>query len=426
MTNPDSDSFVGHSFIFGFCAIAIIACVLSVLCYARITNQIFRWKCRLRAELPVTSSRLHVPSERFLPSVDEGGHISTGGCYATSEKSVLLPVKDVSFGEDYSERSIVCSGNMNPPAIANSKNAHISTPAIFMGASLDNVDILSDTGQPQCFDCRHIQTPYRRSSHSSPFQWICDAADDVARRQRRVLALQTISCLNARSIETWDGFLVLANIDKMVQGTMGIRAGIRNEVDAVSISSSISPTRIRQSNLDALCESIALVEQSHRVALLNFASNGSPGGAFFAGGQHGPQESLCMVSSLFYSLRHAQQVAAGRDHIPRDGVIMSPKVDIFRHGASFGYSFRKSIATLNAVISLVLPNDEDQIDLDLVRSVLRSSLVAAIQSNAEVMVWPDLMHPRKSLILSEIMHLINGEFCNVFREIVFCSDAQTR
>lgn len=193
-------------------------------------------------------------------------------------------------------------------------------------------------------------------------------------------------------------------------------------LNALSSSRNRFATQFRRSQMDAACESTVLAEQSHSVALVNLASVGSPGGSFFAGGQHGPQECLCTISSLFYSLRRAQQSTIGRNHIPCNGVVVSPKVDIFRHGISLGYSFRKNVVTLNSVISMVVSHDKN--NADLTRSVLRSVFVAAFQNHAEVIVWPNFDPSMQSWISSQIMSFVDGEFRGIFREIVFCSDVQ--
>ena len=43
-------------------------------------------------------------------------------------------------------------------------------------------------------------------------------------------------------------------------------------------------------------------------------------------------------------------------HLPDDGVLLSPHVEVFREGTTLGYGFRDSVTCLAAVVSVAMPN----------------------------------------------------------------------
>lgn len=45
-----------------------------------------------------------------------------------------------------------------------------------------------------------------------------------------------------------------------------------------------------------------------------------------------------------------------RPHLPDDGVLFSPQVEVFREGTNDGYGFSESVCGLAAVVSVAMPN----------------------------------------------------------------------
>jgi len=101
-----------------------------------------------------------------------------------------------------------------------------------------------------------------------------------------------------------------------------------------------------------------------RVAVVIEGSADMPGGGFLVGKPHGDEEEACARSTLFISLREAARRAkveslcnaAGRPvHIPEDGAVLSPGVEVFRKGAHKNYASMVEPARLAAVLSVSMP-----------------------------------------------------------------------
>lgn len=193
--------------------------------------------------------------------------------------------------------------------------------------------------------------------------------------------------------------------------------------------------------MSAVEEAVRLSEMQETVALVNGASVQRPGGLFFSGGKHSSEESLCVMSSFFYSLRRAEQMAVSRVYLPDDGVVVSPTVEFFRHGVRTGYSFREDVLVLAAIISIGMLQDgshltnqreapqsslEGHCDVDVL-SRFRSIFVAARGIGVDVVVFPDLgcgIHQGDPVAIGRILGIVVNEFDGVFREIVFCGTTE--
>lgn len=102
-----------------------------------------------------------------------------------------------------------------------------------------------------------------------------------------------------------------------------------------------------------------------RVALVSAASAYQLGGGVLTGGRHALEEATCMQTTLYPSLARARELAAERGlvddmggsiHIPQDGCIVSPDVEVLREGTGSRYKEMPTPKTLAAVISLAMPN----------------------------------------------------------------------
>ena len=107
-----------------------------------------------------------------------------------------------------------------------------------------------------------------------------------------------------------------------------------------------------------------------KVVAVNAASAYHAGGGFLTGGRHALEEAMCVQSSLYESLERGIGLADGlkvpswarpparRDgspwvlHLPDDGVLLSPMVEVFRDGTMHGYGFRETATVLTAVVPL--------------------------------------------------------------------------
>lgn len=102
-----------------------------------------------------------------------------------------------------------------------------------------------------------------------------------------------------------------------------------------------------------------------RVAAVIVASASQHGGDFLRGKPYGDEEEACARSTLFISLREAARRASAeslcnaagqRVHIPEDGVVLSPGVEVFRSGANKCYEAMGEPVRLAAVLSVSMPN----------------------------------------------------------------------
>lgn len=147
-----------------------------------------------------------------------------------------------------------------------------------------------------------------------------------------------------------------------------------------------------------------------RVAAVSAASGYRPGGGFLSGGRHALEEAICMQSTLYISLARAVEKAKAMalcdrfdrpTHIPEYGCLLSPDVEILRHGTDRGYSLREFVTPLAAVLSVAMPNrnhlvTDSPVDLccgqeyqRLLTEKFESVVFGAIQVQAEVLVVPD-------------------------------------
>ena len=192
MVGGGSFLFIGSPVIFATAVICIIVVVLSVLCYTRITTRLFRLKQNVSSADSVIGSICSTartcPRPQF--ALDESVLASDDRCSMSSKQSGLAMDRDPSLRRSSSQSRLLCHGVTHSSNVMNSQTMPIE--AHTAGASIDIRSSCQKLRQ-QPFDARHIQTPCRKSCHAShPYDWICDASDDAARRARRVLALQTV------------------------------------------------------------------------------------------------------------------------------------------------------------------------------------------------------------------------------------------
>ncbi|CAK9110792.1 unnamed protein product, partial [Durusdinium trenchii] len=129
--------------------------------------------------------------------------------------------------------------------------------------------------------------------------------------------------------------------------------------------------------LDVACARLAA---GCPTVVINAASAYHAGGGFLTGGRHALEESICMRSTLFYSLRVAETLAKSHQipvpkycqppmkapkvpwtcHLPEDGCLLSPDVQVFRGGTDAGYPFLPQVVRV-PIISAAMPNCNRQV-----------------------------------------------------------------
>jgi uncharacterized protein (TIGR02452 family) len=161
-----------------------------------------------------------------------------------------------------------------------------------------------------------------------------------------------------------------------------------------------------------------------QVALVSASSAYHCGGGFFSGGRHALEESLCVTTTLYKSLRVAEDLARKEGaaclpsyakpkkqkdgsnwdfHIPEDGAVLSPFVEVFRGGTNEGYPFKTVPVKLAAILSVAMPNCNEKMKdapidrppddgkyMDLLITKFTAVMAAGIASGADCLVIPDL------------------------------------
>lgn len=152
------------------------------------------------------------------------------------------------------------------------------------------------------------------------------------------------------------------------------------------------------------------VDEGFKVAAVSAASAVQVSGGFLTGAASALEESMCMQSTLFFSLQKAQRLAEKRNvtdasgkriHVPECGVVVSPNVHIFRRGVDHGYAPRGP-AEVTAVLSVAMPNKNPKW-LDhplepregddyehLLEQKFQALLWGAVRAGARILIMPEI------------------------------------
>jgi len=155
-------------------------------------------------------------------------------------------------------------------------------------------------------------------------------------------------------------------------------------------------------NCIQLAAEFALLE-GRRVAAVNAASAYHAGGGFSSGGRHALEEAFCSQTTLYPSLQKAVESSSKGMHIPEDGVLLSPDVEIFRRGTDQGYALQMRPIPIAAVVSVAMYNKNGQVrdapvdapsdpaayELGTSRK-LQAMVHGAILANADCLIVPDV------------------------------------
>lgn len=205
---------------------------------------------------------------------------------------------------------------------------------------------------------------------------------------------------------------------------------------------------------DAIAVGLACARAGQRVGIVNAASAYHVGGGFQTGGRHALEEALNMQSTIFQSLALAQQLAtqqgveaprcanpqytrSGRPwdcHIPEDGVVLSPHVEVFRQDAHQGYPFMRIPVELAAILSVAMPNFNARVKdapcdypateqeyYELIEKKFTALLGAASVAGVDVLVMPavgcGVYQNRADLVGHIFGDVLRRGFPGVFKEI---------
>jgi len=270
--------------------------------------------------------------------------------------------------------------------------------------------------------------------HAGTFDWLRKSNGPEDRAMRRRVACQTMKACHEGGYFVKGKEILLKHVQAAVQGTTILR--MRDCAVAArsrcwwalcgKTGGSSSESRWFQHPPGTAPQvAVECAQAGKRVALVNAASAYHLGGGFCSGGRHALEEALCTQSTLFQCLlaakdkaleeglqppsRVAEQsetpAASGSDwqcHIPDDGVVLSPHVEVFRGGTFDGYPFLADPAKLSAVVSVAMPNFNlgvrdapfeqlSQADYEAVLTRKFSAVLEACRrAEAEVVVMPDV------------------------------------
>lgn len=251
------------------------------------------------------------------------------------------------------------------------------------------------------------------------FDWIRLKNGPADRLNRLQGFLLTEQAIWNRGFKLPDGKVVeLADLNPLLQGTR-----VRRFQDDFKIRSLSGMTLDVRSAEAATVMEVAMrsQQQGKTTVAVSAASAYNPGGAALSGGRHALEETWCTMSTLLKSIMHAKQnnpvempsspssswgSTGGRQlkpHIPVDGCIVSPGVEIFRDTSASGYSFQASTTKLLGVVSVAMFNMNPRMNdspLDAPRDFIEyctqvkqkflAMTKAAAEMGAEVLVCPDI------------------------------------
>lgn len=198
------------------------------------------------------------------------------------------------------------------------------------------------------------------------------------------------------------------------------------------------------------------IRAGRRVVAMNAASAYSLGGGVTRGGRHALEESMCMQSTLYSCLAglhvsyHTPDWVTpakrydGQDwemHIPNDGAILTPSVEIFRKGTFDGYVLDDAVLRLDGMVSVAMPNCNTRMSdspkdahpeaagyAEQVEQKWRAALVAAcLCTKADSLVLPDagcgVFMNNPGVIGGALGHLLRSEFGGRFAEVILAFPA---
>lgn len=240
------------------------------------------------------------------------------------------------------------------------------------------------------------------------FDWIRSANDNHSRTERRTLAQATCAAVDRGWYWHANEQVHLKGADAAETSTSVISptCGVWPSVPTLPIAEGTEVTKIPQDEGTVLSVALRLATQGREVAAISAASAHHVGGGFSTGGRHALEEAVCVQSTLYRCLRHAWRqtgVPEGSAYIPKDGVVLSPRVEVFREGTAEGYATLPKPVELACVVSVAMPNLNERVrdapldkfakpDLykQAVNSRWRAMLGAVCSVGATDLVCPDV------------------------------------
>ncbi|CAK9013047.1 unnamed protein product [Durusdinium trenchii] len=214
------------------------------------------------------------------------------------------------------------------------------------------------------------------------FGWLRKANGKTDRERRREISALTRQVVEHQAYQLGSTVIRLSHVEEMLQGTCLLFPGSPGWSEIPFGGTQIFSTELLVEEGTVLEVAVQEAQRGAHTVAVNAASAYHAGGGFLTGGRHALEEAMCVQSSLYESLEkgialaEAAQVKApswvrpakrrdGQEwvaHLPDDGVLLSPKVEVFRQGTNEGYTFRDQVTLLSAVVSVAMPNRNEKMN----------------------------------------------------------------
>lgn len=290
--------------------------------------------------------------------------------------------------------------------------------------------------------------------------WIRKKNDDTDRQARREISEKTRQAVQSRGYSLGQLLASLAHVDTMIEGTHLVsptQGKWPAKYDHAPQPNWTRSTTLVIEKAVVLEAAVKRAAAGQHVVAVNAASAYHSGGGFLSGGRHALEEAMCIQSTLYSSLERAQLLAQAEGltapewarperpsrggsewhaHIPQDGAVLSPSVEVFRGGTNDGYPFEDHPVTLDAVVSVAMPNCNERMSdspvdkhpdqqgyEEQLKQKWRATLMAAARyTRAECIVVPDagcgvFMNPPEQ-VGKALGNLLSTEFKGRFEEVV--------
>jgi len=299
-----------------------------------------------------------------------------------------------------------------------------------------------------------------KDPRTGDYKWIMRANDEEDRAARRAIRDQTeLAIASGGYTIGLKSKVPLQYVDALIEGARLVSPSfgdwpVEESADPAPPDAA-STTKLIYEKAVVLEVATREVLNGKNVVVVSAASAYHTGGGFASGGRHALEESMCVQSTLYPSLQKATQLAenvgvrpqewirpaqnrSGGEwmmHIPDDGAVLSPLVEVFRGGTLEGYPFQEAAVALEAVISVAMPNKNDRMADSPVdshpepgeyqaqlRRKWRAVLTAAAKyTNADTLVIPDagcgVFRNAANEVGVAFGQVFRLEFANRFKEI---------
>jgi len=295
------------------------------------------------------------------------------------------------------------------------------------------------------------------------YGWLRHANDEPDRAARRGVSQLTQEAIDCRGYVFGGSMMVrLEHVDAMLAGTRVVSPSVgewpneyrdRAALPFADWSKATTISVKKQVVLEAAVDSC---RAGRRVVAVNAASAFHMGGGFTTGGRHALEEAMCEQTTLYRSLEKAAALAeaAGvgppewvrpakrRDdsewhsHVPDDGVVLSPFVEVFRGGTYSGYPFEDVPTMLDGILSVAMPNcndrmsdspvdahpDAEKYEAQVERKWFAVLTAAAAFTEADCLVVPDagcgVFRNPAAKVGTVLGRLLHKDFAGRFAEVI--------